>query len=70
MLNNHNSASIHHKRFKILVKEMFKIDRDLPPRIFLKNIYAQSNLAESLRNYTFERLRVHSIYQGTESLSF
>ena len=56
LLNKNNSVSIHHRNFKGLSKEMFKVHR-----AFSQDI---------LREIRHERRQVRSVYHGTESLSF
>ena len=70
LLNKDNSVSIHHRNLQVLVTEMFKIHRGLPPEI-LREIFVPKTISYNLRrNDTFEKHKVHSIYYGTELLSF
>ena len=70
LLNKDNSVSIHHKNLQVLATEMFKIHRGLSPDI-LREIFVPKISSYNLpRNNTLERCHVHSVYHGTESLSF
>ena len=53
-----------------LATEMFKIHRGLSPDILREIIVPKISLYNLRRNNTFERRQVHSVYHGTESLSF
>ena len=49
---------------------MFKIHRSLSPEI-LREIFVSKTSSHNLRrNDTFQKRQVHSVYHGTESLSF
>ena len=70
LLNKDNTVSIYHRNLQALAKEMFKIHRALSPDI-LREIFVPKIILYNLRrNNTFERRQVHSVYHGTESLSF
>ena len=70
LLNRDNSASIHHRNLQALATEIFKVQRDLSPDI-LREIFEPKISFYNLRsNNTFERRQVHSVYDGTELLSF
>ena len=49
---------------------MFKIHRDLSPEILRETFVSKTSLLKICRNDTFENRKVHSVYHGTESLSF
>ena len=49
---------------------MFKIDQGLSPEIPRETFVSKTSSYNLRRNNTFEKCRVHSAYQGTESLSF
>ena len=70
LLNKDNSVSIHHRNLQALATEMFKIQRDLSPDILREIFVPKISLYNLRRNNTFERRQVHSVYHGTESLSF
>ena len=70
LLNKDNSVSIHHRNLQALATEMFKIHRDLSPDILREIVVPKMSFYNLLRNNTFERRQVHSVYHSTESLSF
>ena len=70
LLNKDNSVSIHHRNLQALATEMFKICRGWSPDILIEIFVPKISLYNLSRNNTFERHQVHSIYLGTESLSF
>ena len=70
LLNKDDSVSIHHRNFQVLATEMFKIHRGLSPDILREIFVSKISLYNLRRNNTFERRQVHSVYHGTESLSF
>ena len=53
-----------------LAIEMFKIHRGLSPDILREIFVPKISLYSLRRNNTFDRRQVHSVYHGTESLSF
>ena len=70
LLNKDNSVSIHHKNLQVLAIEMFKIKNNMAPE-FLNEIFQNRALLYNLRtNSNFSSRQVHSVYHGTESLSF
>ena len=70
LFNKGNSVSVHHRNMQTLATEMFKIHRGLSPDILTEIFVPKISLYNIRRNNTFERRQVHSVYQGTESLSF
>ena len=70
LLNKDNSVSMHQKNLQVLATEMFKIHRGLSPEILRETFMSKISSYNLCRNDTFEKHQVHSIYQGTESLSF
>ena len=70
LLNKDNSVSIHRRNLQPLATEMFKIHRGLSPDILREIFVPKISLYNLRRNKTFERRQVHSVYHGTESLSF
>ena len=70
LLNKDNSVSIHHKNLQVLAIEMFKIKNNMAPE-FLNEIFEKMALLYNLKtNSNFCSRQVHSVYHGTESLSF
>ena len=70
LLNKDNSVSIHHRNLQALTTEMFNIHRGLSPEILREIFVPKISLHDLRRNNTFERPQVHSVYHGTEALSF
>ena len=70
LLNKDNSVSIYYKKLQALVTEMFKIHRGLFLDILTEIFVLKISLYNLRRNNAFERRQVHSVYHGTESLSF
>ena len=70
LLNKDNSVPIHHRNLQALATKMFKIHRLLSPDILREIFGPKISLYNLRRNNTFERRQVHSVYHGTESLSF
>ena len=70
LLIKDNSVSIHHRNLQVLATEMFKIYNGLSPDILSEVFIPKTSLYNLRRNDTFKRRQVHSVYHGTESLSF
>ena len=70
LLNKGNAVSIDHRNLQALATEMFKIHRGLSPDIQREIFVPKICLYNLPKNNTFERCQVHSVYHGTESLSF
>ena len=70
LLNKDSSVSIHRRNLKALVTEMFKTLRGLSPDILTEIFVPKISLYNLRSNNTSERRQVHSVYHGTESLSF
>ena len=49
---------------------MFKIHPSLSPEILRETFVSKTSSCNLRRNNTFEKRKVHSVYHGTESLSF
>ena len=70
LLNKDNSISIHHRNLQVLATEMFTIHRGLSPEILRQTFVPKTSWYNLRRNDYFEKSKVHSVYYGTESLSF
>ena len=70
LLNKDNSVSIHHRNLQVLATEMFKIHRGLPSKILREIFVFKTSSFYLHRNDIFEKCKVHSVYHGTELLSF
>ena len=70
LLFKDNSVSIHHRNLQALAIEMFKTHRGLSPDILREIFVSKISLYTLRRNNIFERRQVHSVYHGSESLSF
>ena len=64
------SLSINHGNLQVLATEMFKLHRGLSPEILGETFVSKTSSYNLRRNDTFEKRKVHSVYHGTESLSF
>ena len=69
LLNKGNSVWIHHSNLHVLAKEMFKNHWGLSPEILRETFVSKTSLYNLRRNDTFEKRQVHSLNDGTESLS-
>ena len=70
LINKDNSVSIHHCNLQVLATEMFKIRRGLSLEILKETFVSKMNSYNLRGNSTFEKGQVHSVYHGTQSLSF
>ena len=71
LLENDNSVSIHHKNIQALAIEMFKVKHKLCPDIISDIFKERTNNQYNLRNRNdFVIPRVHTVYHGTESITY
>ena len=70
LLSKDNSVSKHYRNLQVLATEMFKIHRVLSPEILRETFVSKTSSNNLRRNDIFEKRQVHSVYHGTESLSF
>ena len=71
LLEKDNSVSIHHKNIQALAIEMFKVKHKLCPEITGDIFMERSNNQYNLRNRPdFITPQVHSVFHGTESISY
>ena len=70
LLRKDNSFSIHHRNLQKLATEMYKTYNDLSPSL-MKSIFPIRELQYNLRNSNpFQQENVHTVLNGTETLSF
>ena len=70
LLRKDNTVSIHHKKLQLLATEIFKIKNNMAPEI-LSEIFQNRISSYNLRkNSSFYVRKIHSVYHGTELLSF
>ena len=70
LLNKDNSVSIHHRNLQVLVTQLYQVKCNMAPEI-LNEVFQNRALSYNLRTKSSFAVRpVHSVYHGTESLSF
>ena len=70
LLSLDNSFTIHHRNLQKLATEMFKIKNKLSPT-FMNKVFSDSTNPYNLRNAPdFGTSNVHTVYNGTETISF
>ena len=70
-LEKDNSVSIHHKNIQALAIEMFKVKHKQCPEITDDIFVERTNNQYNLRNHPdFITPQVHSVFHGTESISY
>ena len=70
LLEKDRSFSVHHRNLQKLATEMFKVNNNLSPT-FMKNIFTESSNPYNLRTQNpYKIYNVHSVYNGTETISF
>ena len=70
LLNKDKSLSMHQRNVQVLATEIFKIHRGLSPEILRETFMSKTGSYNLRKNNSFEKRKVHSVYHGTESLSF
>ena len=71
LLEKDNSVSIHHKNIQALAIEMFKVKHKLCPEITSYIFMERRNNQYNMRNRPdYKTPQVHSIFHGTESVSY
>ena len=70
LLHKDQSFSIHHRNLQKLATEMYKAYNDLSPSL-MQLIFPQRSIPYNLRNKNpFESTNVHTVYHGTETISY
>ena len=70
LLNKDDSVSIHHRNLQKLVIEMYKVKNNLSHSI-MNNIFEKRHNPYNLRNdCTWASSNIHTVYNGTETISF
>ena len=70
LLKKDKSVSIHQRNLQILATEIYKVRNDLGPEI-MKDIFHFVQKPYNLRNdSTLQRQRKHTVYFGTENISY
>ena len=67
-LKKDNSVSIHHRIIQALAAEIFKVKNNAPE--IMKELFAPKMSPYDLRNNSFKRRRVNSVWHGSESVSY
>ena len=70
LLTIDKSFTIHHRNLQKLATEMFKVKNNLSP-VFMKNVFFDSTNPYNLRKMPeFGISNVHTVHNGTETISF
>ena len=67
-LKKDNSVSIHHRIVQALAAGIFKVKNNAPE--IMKELFAPKMSPYDLRNNSFKRRRVNSVWHGSESVSY
>ena len=70
LLNKDNSVSIHHRNLQVLVTELYKVKSNMASEILNETFQNRTSSYNLRTNSSFAVRPVHSVYRGTESLSF
>ena len=70
LLEKDNSHTVHNKNLQVLATELYKVKNNLSPE-FLKSIFERNTNTKITRNNAeFKSRKIHSVFNGSESLSF
>ena len=71
LLERDGFVSIHHQNIRYLAIEIFKVFKGISPHIVKKNFQLRDTALYRLRKQTdFQIPSVHSVFSGTESITF
>ena len=70
LLRKDNSVTIHHRNLQVLATELCKVENNMDPEIVNEVFQKRTSLFNLRANSNFYTRSVHSVYNGTESLSF
>ena len=70
LLRKVNTVSIHHRNLQRLATEIIKIKNNMAPEILNETLQNRTSSYNLRKNSSFYVRKVHSVYHGTESLSF
>ena len=70
LLRKDKSVTVHHRNLQVLVTELYKVENNMDPEI-ADQVFQKRTSSYNLRaKSNFYTRPVHSVYNGTESLSF
>ena len=70
LLDKDKSVTIHHRNLQKLAIEMYKLKNNIAPTM-MKSIFPETNNPYNLRsNNPFQSSNIHSVFHGTETISF
>ena len=70
LLRKDNTVSIHHRNLQLLATEIFKIKNNMAPEILSEIFQNRISSYNLQKNSSFYVRKIHSVYHGTELLSF
>ena len=71
LLQKDGSVSIHHRNFRTLAVELFKVFKDLSPVIFAEAFSVRQQSQYNMRNYSYFAMpRAKTVNHGLESFSY
>ena len=71
MLEKDKSISVHSRNLQVLATEMYKVTKELFPKVFAKTFMPRNQPIYNLLHITcFKMPLVNSVYNGSESIGF